>query len=444
MLLLQTISLPADLAEVRAGDVDGDGREELILVSRAPDGPRPDRITLHILHLSDVGTVEDRQIVSLGNTAALWDIHGGLWGVDGDGVVRLTDGLRIASRVTALSALGPTTPLPADIADDLDGDGIAEVMHCSRGRLWVVSADGTERGSVPTPITGELTSSSRSGGSTISAAAVLPPVVIGDLDGDGQRDILLPAGRALTAHLTDGTVGATRRQIMLPIDLDPREEGRKEGYREELAGAWFSDLDGDGKLDLAAHLWVTEGSWFGATARIRLFTGTGAGFTSLQTLQTDNAAVDVRLLDFDGDGDQDLLVSQVDIGLGNLGRALLSRQVQVDVGLYAMDGGRYPAQPRQLRSLTFSIEDPDRLQLSFDGDIDGDGLIDLVTNDGGDWVRVYRNELTAFSEQPIAALALPVPRVDDALFVHDLTGDGRAEILVWEPGARAGALLRLE
>jgi hypothetical protein len=59
-------------------------------------------------------------------------------------------------------------------------------------------------------------------------------------------------------------------------------------------------------------------------------------------------------------------------------------------------------------------------------------------------VRVYRNELTAFSEQPIAALALPVPRVDDALFVHDLTGDGRAEILVWEPGARAGALLRLE
>ncbi|MDG1481077.1 MAG: VCBS repeat-containing protein [Myxococcota bacterium] len=374
----------------------------------------------------------------------LWDIHGGLWGVDGDGVLRLTDGARILRKVTPLSALGPTTPMPADIADDLDGDGVAEVMAYSRGRLWVVSADGTERGSIPAPATGELSSRSRSGGSAVISSAALPPVVIGDLDGDGIRDLLLPTGRTLTAHLTGDVVGADKRQIRLPIDLDPRKEAGKKGPKQELAGAWFSDLDGDGRLDLATHLWVTEGSWFGATAQFRIFSGTGSAFSPLQTMQTDNAAVDVRFLDFDGDGDQDLLVSQVDIGLGNLGRALLSRQVQVEVGLYTMDGGRYPSQPRTLRTLTFPIERTDDLQLALEGDIDGDGLIDLVTNDGGDWLRVYRNELTAFSEEPLASIAMPIPRVDDALFVHDLTGDGRAEIFVWEPGASEGTLLRLK
>jgi hypothetical protein len=239
-------------------------------------------------------------------------------------------------------------------------------------------------------------------------------------------------------------VGARTAKVLLPIDLDPRDEGQNKRQSEDIAGAWFTDLDGDGRLDLAVHLWVTDGSWFGATARFRIFSGTGSGFTPKQSLKTDSAAVDVRLLDFDGDGDQDLLVSQIDIGLGNLGRALLSRQVQVEVGLYSMEDGRYPDQPVSLRGLTFDIEDPDDLQLSIRGDIDGDGLIDLVTNDGGDWVRVYTNELTAFSTTPLVELALPVPRTGEALFVQDLTGDGRAEIFVWEPDATEGSLLRLQ
>lgn len=436
--------MPADLAEVRSGDVDGDGREELILVSRSPDGARPDQISLDIVHLTEAGTIEHRETVRLGNTALLWDIHDGLWGIDGDGVVRLTDGQRISQRTTPLSALGPTTPLPADIADDLDGDGTAEIIHYSGGRLWVVSADGSERGSVPAPATGELSNRSRSGGSAIMSSAALPSVVVGDLDGNGQRDLLLPSGQAVTAHLTDDVVGARTERFLLPIDLEPRDEGRKKGTSEDIAGAWFTDLDGDNLLDLAVHLWVTDGSWFGATARFRIFKGNGSNFTAQQSLKTDSAAVDVRLLDFDGDGDQDLLVSQVDIGLGNLGRALLSRQVQVEVGLYAMEDGQYPEQPALLRGLTFGIEDPDDLQLSIRGDIDGDGLIDLVTNDGGDWVRVYTNELTAFSTTPLVELALPVPRTDEAFFVQDLTGDGRAEIFVWEPGATEASLLRLQ
>ena len=436
--------MPADLAEVRAGDVDGDGREELILVSRSPDGRRPDRVILDIVHLSEGGSIEDRQQLDLGNAAVLWDIHGGLWGVDADGVVRLMDGHRLVEKTTPLVALGPTTPMAADIADDLDLDGLAEILVYSRGRIWAYGADGSERGSVPAPATGELSSRTRSGGTAIISAAALPPLVIGDLDGNGQRDLLLPAGRTAVAYLTDGNIGASTKRIGLPIDLDPREDSNSKGPKEEVADAWFTDLDGDGRLDLAVRLWVTDGSWFGATARFKIYQGTGTGFTPLQTIQTEHAAVDVRLVDFDGDGDQDLLVSQADMGLGNLGRALLSRQVQIDVGLYSMEGGRYPDSPHSLRQLSVSIEDPDQLQISMKGDIDGDGLVDLVTNDGGDWLRVYANELTGFSQSPLAEIALEIPRVDEALFVHDLTGDGRAEVLVWAPGAETGHLLRLE
>ena len=48
------------------------------------------------------------------------------------------------------------------------------------------------------------------------------------------------------------------------------------------------------------------------------------------------------------------------------------------------------------------------------------------------------------SDQPVARLDLPVPDVRDALMVRDLTGDGRAEVVVWRPGAAQATMLLLD
>jgi hypothetical protein len=188
---------------------------------------------------------------------------------------------------------------------------------------------------------------------------------------------------------------------------------------------------------------VLTGSWFGATAELSWARGRGDGFGALATLPVNAAAFGVTLVDAEGDHDRDFLAPVADVGIGTLARALVARSVRVDLSLFRMDAGVFQP-PVTLRTLAFPLESPDRLQVDLSADVDGDGRLDLVTNDGEDRVRVYRGkaggvEATAAWDQPIV-----VPLGDNTLFVHDLTGDKHAEVLVWGPKEKAATLLRAQ
>lgn len=435
------MDLPADVAAVHAGDLDGDGRAELVFVSHAPQQSRPDAVTLAVVSVSDSGQGTVTQRIPLGDTPMLWDIHNGLWGVDADGARDLLTGERVVSQATMLALLGPTTPRSADIADDFDNNGITELLLPTRGALRVFTTDGEAVGSLAATATGELSTRGHSGGTMIVASSMVPATVIGDLDGDGLKDILMPDGARAVGWRTTDRAGGERLAMRLPLDLAPDEGPDRPDVR--LARSWFTDLDGDGRLDLATHHWVTSGTWFGSTARLTAYTGTGAGWQERQTMSTTRAAFEVQMLDFDSDGDQDIFVAEVDVGLGNIGRALLARSVQVELGVYAMENGRYPDTPRPIRTLSWPIENPEAVLLSMEGDLDGDGWLDLVTNDAGAQLRVYRGSASGLATSPTASLGIGDARRGDQLMVRDLTGDGRAEVLLWREGAAQARILQL-
>jgi hypothetical protein len=117
--------------------------------------------------------------------------------------------------------------------------------------------------------------------------------------------------------------------------------------------------------------------------------------------------------------------------------------MQVELGLYRMEGGRYPDRPQHARSLSWPIERPETMLVSMDGDMDGDGWLDLVTNDAGDTLRVYPGSESGFAASAAASVSIgPVER-GTALLVRDLTGDGRAEILLWRPDAEQARILQM-
>jgi hypothetical protein len=440
------IDLPADLVAVHAGDLDGDGRDELVLVSR-PDGARGVApVTLTAVAFGADGAESGRRTFSLGTTPLLWDVQGGLHGVGPDGPVTLEPGgpRTLLAAPTLLGALGPTTPQSADVVDDLDDDGVPEVLFHSRGRLRAVSVDGTDRGSVAAAVRGRLGGKDESGGRAQHLTVRWPSLVVADLDGDGRKDLLLPEGRTLRVWRTGAQLGAERLDLRLPVDLDPPDDPAKQrGARKELGRAWFQDVDADGRVDLITQHWRIDGSWFGTTAEIALYRGTGRGFEAARVVQTDSAPVEVRTLDYDGDGDLDLLVPQVDTGVGNLARALLARRVQVEARLHPLEDGAWTAEPVALRTLSVPVDDPDAVAVSLDADLDGDGQLDAVLAERGEPLRVFRGGPGGIEEDPMASAQVEIPPGDDPLFVRDLTGDGRAEVLVWGPGAREGTLLRL-
>ena len=440
--------LPADLADLRAADVDGDGRDELVLVSRKPRPGAPATVKLTILHFAPNGALGGRREVDLGSRAALWDIAAGLWILDKDGFARIDPETgattRIAKFPTALANLGPTSPAWAPLAHDLDGAGAPELVGWSAGRYLAFRADGAAFGSVAAPAEGALDLDWSTGGARASSTLAPPPLAVSDLDGDGLLDLLLVSGSTLAAYSTGPAgIGARAATVGLPLDLEPPDEDPKPGEtRRRISAVWFEDIDGDTKMDLGVQRIVLAGSWWGATAELAWAKGRGDGFGALTTIPVNAAAFGVELLDFDGDGDKDFLAPVVDIGIGTVARALVARSARVDLALFRMNAGSF-APSKVLRVFGFPLEQPDRFQASLDGDVDGDGRVDLVTNDGTDTVRVYRGADGALGTTPAFEAAVRVPIADETLFVHDLTGDGRAEIVVWGPKERTGTVLRV-
>ncbi len=446
-LIALPIALPADAFEVRAGDVDADGRDDLIVVSRTPRPGAPATVTLSVLTFTPTGTLASRRALELGDRPLLWDADRGLWGVDREGLVRLdpTGGppTRLAKLPTALTALGPTSPVWAPLAHELDGDAIPELLVWSAGRYHGFRTDGTSFGSIPAPAEGHLDTDWSTGAASTRATLSPPAVAVADVDGDGKSDLLLPKGAELAVYFTEAALGARAATLRLPLDLEPPDEDPKPGEtRRRVSGVWLEDLDGDGRCDLGVLRLILNGSWFGATSELSWAKGRGDSFEPLRATVVGAATFGVELVDADGDGDKDFVAPVADIGIGTLARALVTQSVRVDLSLFRMEGGQVRP-PIPLRGMSFPIESPDRLQGELKADLDGDGRVDLVTNDGADVVRVYRGAAGGVESTAAWELAMPVPLSDDPLFVHDVTGDGRAEIFVWGPGARSAVLLRV-
>lgn len=445
-LAVAAVPVPTEIVDAVFGDVDADGRDELILVTRLDAGAAPPKVRLVIVRMDAAGAPLPSWTVDLGNRPALWDAGGGLWVVDAQGLARVEPSTgaqtRLASFASPLAALGPTSPRHADLAWDLDGDTHPELVTWSAGRWLAFRRTGAAFGAVGGTGTGALSVGWEQGGQAVGATVAIPPLVVGDVDGDGRLDLAFPRGDRLTVYYTGAALGARAAELRLPLDLDPPERAPRPGEtRREVSGVWFQDLDGDGKIDLAVQRLVFSGSWFGSTTEVVWARGTGAGFGPLATTPVAATAFSVEPRDVDGDGDLDIVAALLDTGVANLARMLVQKQARVDLTLFRFGGGAYAA-PAALRTVTFPIETADAFHVDATGDVDGDRRLDLVI-DEGQGVRVYRGTATGLEAAPAHTSTVVVPPGDDNLLVHDLTGDGRAEIVVWGRDAGRVQILRV-
>jgi hypothetical protein len=265
---------------------------------------------------------------------------------------------------------------------DLDGD-LDAVVLIYLGNLAATYGSGT------------LYVSTNAGGvfgvpTTVATAGVAQALALGDVDGDGSRDVIVYANGlfqvcvATTAGLSVGPVVAGGG-----------------GYAPVLV-----DFDADAILDLAEF--ATDG------AAIRGLTPSGASAAPLVSAPHVRVARGVptgRHADFDGDGDVDLLVATpVSYGLWMNGGGATTRLLEDRFGATVSAGWSEVA-----------------------GDFDGDGAIDRLslscTNQAGvTTFRISRNDGHGFFF-PAGETTLPLTACG-AIIPFDRDGDGDDDLLL--------------
>lgn len=296
----------------------------------------------------------------------------------------------------------PVDNSPNNIAfGDIDGDGKTDMVLCTASSLGIL------RNITPT---GSITRSS------FAAEVSFPPslnsaaVAISDLDGDGKPDIVVTNENSVSVYRNKATAGSiTATSLAAPVSF---AAGNSPNFIS------ISDLDGDGKADLA----VVNSAENTISVLRNTATPGNIGTSSFAPRIAINAGRiyrSIAIADLDGDKKPDITVAGEYLSvLRNISTAGALTASSFAAGFdFAIGTGA---------------------QFVSAGDVDGDGKPDLVsTGDFYNSASVLRNTSTAGSINATSFAA----RVDFAVGTQpsynalaDLNGDGKPDIVTVNKG----------
>jgi hypothetical protein len=258
-----------------------------------------------------------------------------------------------------------------------------------------------------------------------------------DWNGDGRVDAVDFTSRAIGVRLQqkDGSFAA-ETSVALPDAIVEKEDEPRRRRRRGASHVELRDCDGDGRLELVATR-EAESREHVALVFPRDAEGRPAATPSAR-VKIAAMEVEYELLDVDHDGRLDLVARVLDVptGLTSLATIRLDTAFEIFRGGRGDSGPTLSREPDVRFERSFRPEQLSRVQetllTKIDGDFDQDGLNDLVFTqlDGRVEIRplVRDGDGLELSSKPLASFQPPQPV--ERMETWDLSGDGVADLML--------------
>jgi hypothetical protein len=457
---LTRIDLDEPVGATLFGDVDGDGKKDLVLLAGK-------KVLVFKLRADLAYAGKPDAIVRLPADAVAVDLAALEPGAKAELLVAGPRGLErcdLASNATfrpiALPALDrPLIPLAAGadpvavpLAAELFGDAAPELLLPLAGGVAVLTSSGgawRSLGTAEAQVSVRVESGEDRPGSLVRQSFELPRVSIVDVKKPGgPAEKLLAVSRDADCwvyRVADAGLSLVEHaRGLFHFDAedklkDLRGTRRNEEINDRSVGLIPVDLDGDGIPDFVS-------SRFRA-GQVFLTFGRAGSFVAVEpdrVIDADGWVVLAQPRDIDGDGAPDLVVPRLPkLGISGAIKALLQRRIDLELWVYKNRGGAELLRSEPDWKAAFDVEvllggDEGRFNASARivaafVDVNGDGRRDFVTVRDHTQLSVHLGGgPSMFSAEPGIKITVPAidawPEVD--LRSEDVNGDGREDLLL--------------
>lgn len=469
-------AVPGRIAAVRAADINGDGRSDLVLLMAATAEDDDHILILRSATQAARGTFFPRDAAVRMELAAVTARAGvvciGRFGPKGETRLRFLgpDGITDANELGTLIPRSERHATPTLFRRGpgralVFYDGVADLNGDGKDEVWFPHGDGNGAIHIMGGTPSEdrvLALEPRNRASTNDTAllvrhAYVPRLTPADLDGDGQLELIALKDDALLVFAplaaAAGKPVAPAQTIPLPF-LKPDPTLPAEGIRAPRVQ--LEDVDGDGTTDLLVSLISGRRDELGSL-RTTLFhypgpfvdKATGKLVKPKARIDTEAVALHPTFVDLDGDGDKDYVGDSIRASLQQLIAQVAGRDPALTYVGFRFDGttGTFESTPAFTLARPYSNSQTMGNQFGragwFGTDFDGDGFGDLLDLGNLSGVTILRGAPKTGSGpgDPISYSTelMPTVGVKDGLaadgLLTDLDGDGRTDAVLYSEDA---------